>query len=1391
MNHEESEEIKKLTKIPNIGFLRAKTLYEAGFTSLHDIAQAKEETLASIPGIGKKTAKKIMNTIKSIGVEQLNGTELEEELIEDEFECPMCGTILSAYEAECYECGTPLKKAKGDEHDKDKALAVYNRKLKINPKDSEIWYARAVLLSDLGQLEQAIISYDKVIEIDPQLEGVWHAKADAYTKMGQHANAAEALKSAMKQTLLNLKGVEPDILEKKTATPVTMVSQPSPKPKKDIPFISAEEMGADLDELEGLMLDAPKVEDIPVISPEEMAADLEELKLVANIDERSEDFIPPTPPRKVWEDDYEESIDSSRRRGSDLDEPEFNVKPEPAKPKKLASRPQETSFPTNEGSFLGKKGVPTSFEQSGLEEAAKVEEPEQKLVDEAIDELEALSLDIEKELDLVPMPKPAPPPSRKPDARPTPSPARKPAPTATPVAKPKTLLEEIDSMDFDNILLDLEEAMIKEHPSCPVCKQLIDSSAEICINCNTVIKAKPKIKPVAAAKPGLKTTLDISKKRLPNERMDKRLPTLPAVIGRVNGLVNGFVNGIINGDGFINGRVNGLTNGRVNGLTNGRTNGFINGVGYLNGLSVRKRERIKVMKRKTRIYDTVLLSTILVMLLTTSISLIIFYPTTEDRIIIDGYFSDWDDYKRYWDDEMDAASQIDITAISYYKNTYTLKFYLEVRGELFAGQNGGVDALYLFIDTDGDRANGYEVDGIGADLMLEITGWNGIIRSTQAYRFDHSYRTDTIRSRDDWSGWSPMSGAKADSGTSVMEAQIPYRTKNGNNGFELSFLFKTIHLEDGLPVDEDLTPVMSSQYSQTTITQESEAQSNLPVGSYVELLDIAFEPQGRITIDELAIKNHGIASTQTLQNIGLYGGSTLLATPTVAGDTLHYQIPGGHEITGDAFLSLGAAFPLQTHEVIGLKLDWIAGQLAATVEDFVPIKSYIGGPPAGIVIDGAFDDWISISSNIDTDNNLIRNPSIDIVDTKDANTTDDLFFYMETQGAIMLGELIPNGAERKMLPPPEPTPSPGPAPSPGPSPSPSPAPDIRPRDGRDLARIYLTRPLSGESYLIEVSGKFGEIKESVLYEVNGTGWNYLAEVQAANGGSKLEISVPSLHIGSPLQNMLLRYEMTDWLGHTDRAENQTTRRSILRNLARSTRTPPDTPWPDDGDWLQFCIDTSDTNSIGASINVPNPSLNITGLSYVNSTEYLYIQMETANNTQDWLTNGTWMLFIDVDGDGAADWLVKENSTGLMYFYNWTTGSEGTWTWNYTETLSTTDEGGGVTNQTSNGYWMIEFALNKSILTNASVQIGNYTTIGAATNSTEDFVVNGTSYQCTMSNLISGGEFEDIAGPIQIPEMRQVVIPFLGTLILAFAFMRKRQHKVFKQNSQSHATNSGS
>ncbi len=59
-----SEELIPLVMIPDIGRKRARTLYNNGYRSLMDIRRATLQDLASLPGIGVKTARKILEYVK-------------------------------------------------------------------------------------------------------------------------------------------------------------------------------------------------------------------------------------------------------------------------------------------------------------------------------------------------------------------------------------------------------------------------------------------------------------------------------------------------------------------------------------------------------------------------------------------------------------------------------------------------------------------------------------------------------------------------------------------------------------------------------------------------------------------------------------------------------------------------------------------------------------------------------------------------------------------------------------------------------------------------------------------------------------------------------------------------------------------------------------------------------------------------------------------------------------------------------------------------------------------------------------------------------------------------------------------------------------------------------
>jgi len=192
--------LRNLMKIPGVGKLKAEALYNAGFHTISQIGAASVEDLAAVPKIGKKSAQKIKEALSREDIKALEEKEFSESFIEEEMECPVCGTILSAYDTECYECGYRLVKEGGKQEDL-KALAVYNKKLEVNPKDVDVLFAKGALLSRMGRHEEALECFQRVAELDPNFEGIWNAMAEAYTSLGMHDKAAECYRKSMEQAL--------------------------------------------------------------------------------------------------------------------------------------------------------------------------------------------------------------------------------------------------------------------------------------------------------------------------------------------------------------------------------------------------------------------------------------------------------------------------------------------------------------------------------------------------------------------------------------------------------------------------------------------------------------------------------------------------------------------------------------------------------------------------------------------------------------------------------------------------------------------------------------------------------------------------------------------------------------------------------------------------------------------------------------------------------------------------------------------------------------------------------------------------------------------------------------------------------------------------------------
>src|SRR3989454_10448997 len=92
---------------------------------------------------------------------------------------------------------------------------------------------------------------------------------------------------------------------------------------------------------------------------------------------------------------------------------------------------------------------------------------------------------------------------------------------------------------------------------------------------------------------------------------------------------------------------------------------------------------------------------------------------------------------------------VDIVRFGIADNVDSLAFFLEVNGAALRGGDlpPTVDVFRVFLDTDRDAATGYRVDGLGADRMLQVSGWHGAVNTTTLFEWD------TNRDAFDWRGW--------------------------------------------------------------------------------------------------------------------------------------------------------------------------------------------------------------------------------------------------------------------------------------------------------------------------------------------------------------------------------------------------------------------------------------------------------------------------------------------------------------------------------------------------------------------------------------------------------------------------------------------------------------
>jgi len=628
-----------------------------------------------------------------------------------------------------------------------------------------------------------------------------------------------------------------------------------------------------------------------------------------------------------------------------------------------------------------------------------------------------------------------------------------------------------------------------------------------------------------------------------------------------NGFVNGKGNGLVNGKGLTNGR--GLTNGsglvNGNGLVNGR--GLVNGNGLVNGRGSTggpgEREAFGIVRRRRKHARITVMVALAVAALMVLPALSMMTPVREPPIVIDGSFNDWGGRTAVQDDARDTpSSSIDLRTVRIHRWSSWFAFQLITEGNILKGapEENKLDSFIILVDADRSAGTGYNLDGIGADWLIEISGMEGLATGVTVSRFD------AARSPHDWNAWTLPEAGRASARGNSLEGCVALQLDSDPLVRVYSFDAKTgsDHLDDIISTG----PMVHARLQPCAPLRAAE-------GDDVALARVTIKASQDTSISALRVR----LNTTHLQGAplelalreddgagGMTAGDILVASVSGSGEWLELSPPIkpmlGAGVSKSFWISIKAPGAYYT-----IGADAIQAQVAndawpVAVELLAPVSGLEAkvtvGNPSGIEIDGAFADWASLSSkaivSADSENDVTGGAAPDIDITKTAGLLDEPALYMSTsvKGNALSGTVIPfetrRGSPKATTPPVTPEP---------PSSVPAQAPPPVPRIGSDRTELFISTGAkggyapdwlaSGAQYLVAIEGRSENIICATLEHFTGSSaeqwkWEQVSTIQAAAGGPSLETAVPRELLAGIGINYSVFARSTDWSrSHEDTA----------------------------------------------------------------------------------------------------------------------------------------------------------------------------------------------------------------------------------------------------------------
>ena len=570
--------------------------------------------------------------------------------------------------------------------------------------------------------------------------------------------------------------------------------------------------------------------------------------------------------------------------------------------------------------------------------------------------------------------------------------------------------------------------------------------------------------------------------------------------GRMNGRTNGRTNGRVNGriNGRRDGAVNGLTNGRQSGLVNGRrsnglTNGLVNGKGAVNGFRLSYQHR-KVLFKRHPIRGK-LIAVFAIVALIIVIPYVLVFSIPQPTVKIDGHFLDWNRAHFYkdWPDSSDPDIALESYAIK--RDSISTYFYIQTRGLILNGADGGADGFYIFIDVDDDPNTGYSTRGIGAEAVVRVVGWNGTVKDAGTYSFLGT------RNNTDYEGFELRSGPAIAFTDDKMELSCDV-------GLRAESRVAIVARHTGIENDwSDVNFRMSG--AALSIDQVFDADEVVQSGVEEQFLTVQITDKGEpATVTGL---NLSVLGNATPVQITAHYGLRVIASSSGPDLAFSEPIRIGDRSTVEIRIHAVLA-PGQEGSTFGLALDETkpvsaSGQVTwriSTSQEGARI-AYVDNPPSRISVDGAFGDWAPRVPFLDPLGDVFSSKplshgseDIDISGVKVSSAPDTAYFYVAVNGTMLGGSSVPTDLVRFVRPT-------------------GPAQNVtnvsEPIYGADFAMVFVDSDLNqstgyevgGSEAAVVVVGKDNWILSSYACSYSGGQWTMLGPIEAALDHYQLEI----------------------------------------------------------------------------------------------------------------------------------------------------------------------------------------------------------------------------------------------------------------------------------------------